>query len=464
MPVGCKERPTFFEIFKTRCNQADLGPISLNWFEELSLEAPPYNSEPTEESGYKISYEPNLFKTPQRKPYNQLASTPIVFREPIYQQSPLKELDKYRLDSGKDITDSKHKSCCTMKSKMDRANDVTSPPLNSYLSESPVLRCTRVTPQREKSVVCGSLFHTPKLMKGQTPKRISESLGAEVDSDMSWSSSLATPPTLSSTVLIVRDEEVSAAVFPNDTTAIFKSCFSNHDESLKKNDRFIPCGPGKENKNQREAKSQSLGNSFGKVNSTKDHFVKSTPNVLEDEVHEKVLDVSEEEDSFSLCVPKYKTRNLQKIKTSKTRKNIFNETKTSECEEAKKQMKENKHSLVSEMEPNDSHPLDWNVTHEKPFGNGTDKISKEIVLSSASGWSDLTLSSLNGAQMEKTPLLHTSYDQNNSEKDLIITDKECTNFITLENSWPQISNVPKYSEKTLNEEIVVNKIDRKSVV
>ncbi|NP_001006654.2 breast cancer type 2 susceptibility protein [Canis lupus familiaris] len=459
MPVGCKERPTFFEIFKTRCNQADLGPISLNWFEELSLEAPPYNSEPTEESGYKISYEPNLFKTPQRKPYNQLASTPIVFREPIYQQSPLKELDKYRLDSGKDITDSKHKSCCTMKSKMDRANDVTSPPLNSYLSESPVLRCTHVTPQREKSVVCGSLFHTPKLMKGQTPKRISESLGAEVDSDMSWSSSLATPPTLSSTVLIVRDEEVSAAVFPNDTTAIFKSCFSNHDESLKKNDRFIPCGPGKENKNQREAKSQSLGNSFGKVNSTKDHFVKSTPNVLEDEVHEKVLDVSEEEDSFSLCVPKYKTRNLQKIKTSKTRKNIFNETKTSECEEAKKQMKENKHSLVSEMEPNDSHPLDWNVTHEKPFGNGTDKISKEIVLSSASGCSDLTLSSLNGAQMEKTPLLHTSYDQNNSEKDLIITDKECTNFITLENSWPQISNVPKYSEKTLNEEIVVNKIN-----
>lgn len=38
--------------------------------------------------------------------------------------------------------------------------------------------------------------------QGQTPKRISESLGAEVDSDMSWSSSLATPPTLSSTVLI----------------------------------------------------------------------------------------------------------------------------------------------------------------------------------------------------------------------------------------------------------------------
>nr|UIW38053.1 truncated DNA repair-associated BRCA2 [Homo sapiens] len=30
MPIGSKERPTFFEIFKTRCNKADLGPISLN--------------------------------------------------------------------------------------------------------------------------------------------------------------------------------------------------------------------------------------------------------------------------------------------------------------------------------------------------------------------------------------------------------------------------------------------------
>lgn len=34
-----------------------------------------------------------------------------------------------------------------------------------------------------------------------------------------------------------------------------KSYFSNHDESLKKNDRFIPSGPDNEIKNQREAKS-----------------------------------------------------------------------------------------------------------------------------------------------------------------------------------------------------------------
>ncbi|KAM9049442.1 breast cancer type 2 susceptibility protein [Megaptera novaeangliae] len=468
MPIGCKERPTFFEIFKTLCNKADLGPISLNWFEELSSEAPPYNSEPSEESEYKISsYEANPFKTPQRKPYHQLASTPIIFKErgltlPLY-QSPLKELDKFRLDSGKDIASGKHKSCCTTKAKMNQVNDVTSPPPNSSLSESPVvLRCTHVTPQREKSVICGSLFHTPKLMKGQTPKRISESLGAEVDPDMSWSSSLATPPTLSSTVLIVRDEEASATIFPNDSTAISKNCSSNHDESLKKNITFIPSGPDSENKNQTEAKTHGLEkmveDSFGKVNSCKDHFEKSMPNVLEDEVCETVADISEE-DSFPVCVSKYKTRNLQKIKTGKTRKNIFNETKTDEYEEAKIQMTENKHSFVSEMEPNDSDPLDSNVINQKPPGNGTDKIYREIVPSSASEWSQLTLSGLNGTQMEKTSLLHvSSCDQNNSEEDVIGTEKERTNFITLENSLLHISSISK-TVKILNEETVVKKRD-----
>ncbi|XP_019507882.1 PREDICTED: breast cancer type 2 susceptibility protein isoform X1 [Hipposideros armiger] len=461
---------------------ADLGPISLNWFEELSSEAPPYNSETAEESEYKISSsETNLFKTPQRKPNHLLASTPIIPKEqaltlPLY-QSPLKELDKGRLDlenensqsraytsslnyrtvPGKDITNNKHKSCCTMKAKMDQANDVSSPPLNCLIESPGVLRCMHVTPQREKSVVCGYLFHTPKLLTNQTPKHISESLGVEVDPDMSWSSSLATPPTLSATVLIVRDEEACAAVCPNDTTAILKNDFSNNDESLKKNNRFSPSGLDNENKNQREAKSHGLENSFGKVSSCKDHFGKSMPNVLEDDIHEKVADVSG--DNFSLCVSRYKTRNFQEIKAGKTRKNIFNEPKNDECEEAKKQMKENKHSFVSEMEPNDSGPFDSNITSQKPFGNGSDTVSEEIVHSSASEWSQLNLSGLNGTQMEKIPLLRiSSCDQNNSEKDLIGTEKERTNFITLENSLPHISSEPK-AEKVLHQETVVNKRD-----
>nr|XP_012320951.1 breast cancer type 2 susceptibility protein isoform X2 [Aotus nancymaae] len=469
MPIGSKERPTFFEIFKTRCNKADIGPISLNWFEELSSEAPPCNSEPAEESEHKISiYEPNLFKTPQRKPsYNQLASTPIIFKEqgltlPSY-QSPVKELDKFRLDLGRKVPKSRHKSPRTVKAKMDQTDDVTCPLLNSCLSESPVvLQCTHVTPQRDKSV-CGSLFHTPKFVKGrQTPKHISESLGAEVDPDMSWSSSLATPPTLSSTVLIVRNEEASETVFPHDTTAIVKCYFSNHDESLKKNDRFIPSVTDSENTNQREATchgfGKTLGNSFGKVNSCKDYVGKSMPNVLEDEVCETIVDTSEE-DSFSLSFSKCRKRNLQKVRTGKTRKKIFYEANTDECEKSKSQVKE-KYSFVSELEPNDTDPLDSNVANQKLFESASDKISKEVVPSLACEWSQLTLSGLNGTQMEKIPLLHiSSCDQNNSEKYLLDAENERKkDFLTSENSLSDISSLPK-SDKPLNEEIMVNKRD-----
>ncbi|KAM6180384.1 breast cancer type 2 susceptibility protein [Erethizon dorsatum] len=464
MPIGSEGRPTFFEIFKRHCSKADLGPISLNWFEELSSEAPPCNSEPAEESEYKInSYEPNLFKTPQRKPSYCLASTPIIFKEqgqtlPLY-QSPLNALDEYTLNLGKDIANSELNRR-TMKAKVDQANDVASPPLNSCFSESPlVLQCTRITPQREKPVICGSLFHTPRLVKGQTPKHISESLGAEVDPDMSWSSSLATPPTLSSTVLIVRDEEASETVFPNDSTVILKHSLSNHDENLKKNDRFIPSVMEDENKNQRPASHHRLekmvGNSFGKVSSCKNHFGKLTPNPLQDEVHETITDIFEE-DSFSLCFSKYRTGNLQK--TSKTRKKIFHEARTDDFkEEAKKHMKENKHLFASEMEPNDSDPLDSNVPSQKPFGHESDRISKESIPSSGCEWSQLTLSGLNATQTKKIPLLPvSSYDQNNSEKDLRDSEKESANHSTSENSLPYISSLP---EKISNGEKPVDERD-----
>ncbi|XP_047408155.1 breast cancer type 2 susceptibility protein isoform X1 [Sciurus carolinensis] len=348
-----------------------------------------------------------------------------------------------------------------MKAKVDQENDVTSPPLNSCLSESPLaLRCTRVTPQREKPVVCGSLFHTPKLVKGQTPKHISESLGAEVDPDMSWSSSLATPPTLSSTVLIVKDEEASEIVFPNDTTTILKSCFSTHDESLMKNDRFSPSVTDSENKNQRETSSHGLekmlGNSSRKVNSCKNHLGKSMPNAQEDQVHEIVVDISEE-DSFSLHSSKYKTGNLQRIRMGKTRKKIFNETRTNEFnEEAKSQMKENKQSFASVIEPSGSGPLDSNRRNQKPIGNESDKISNEIVSSSGCEWSQLTLSDLNGTQTERMHLLHISCNHNNSEKDLVDTRKECTDCIISENSLPHISSLPN-SEKMINEKTLIDK-------
>ncbi|NXI03575.1 BRCA2 protein, partial [Pachycephala philippinensis] len=240
--MACKpvESPTFFEIFKAHCSESDLGPISLNWFEELSAEAPPY--EPKlfgEVDGPSGWLDQTAFKTPRTKPstYSQLASTPLLFKEqnailpPC--SSPEKEPDQKKIGANRENLISPSNT----RRKIDQENEIlASPPgtCHNCLTASPtILRNTYRTPQRNNIPgPYGSLFCTPKLSEVRTPKCISESLGAEVDPDMSWSSSLATPPTLGETVIIARENDSISGAKRQDGRAdtILHNSFSKHDK------------------------------------------------------------------------------------------------------------------------------------------------------------------------------------------------------------------------------------------
>ncbi|XP_036603873.1 breast cancer type 2 susceptibility protein [Trichosurus vulpecula] len=452
MPGGCQGKTTFFEVFKTRCSESDLGPISLNWFQELTSEAPPYNYETSEDHGNKTEIiELNSFKTPQRKPftYNQLASTPLIFKEQnvnfsLY-SSPLRGPDHCKLDIGKDNAVDKElrKSHCIMKTKLGQANDVTSPPLSACLSESPVvLRGPYRTPQREKPVAFGNLFYTPKLMKVNTPKHISESLGAEVDPDMSWSSSLATPPTLSSTVLIVRDGQTSGAGIPNDTTIMLQKSLSQRGESPKTLDRTTSSVPNVEKTHAEDSvTSQELekmiDDSFGVGNNFEDHggkMMKNMSNVMEDEVCDPVIDTPVEDDA-SFSFPGYKMGSLRKVKLDKTRKKYF-KIKTNECEETEKLNEKDKYLSTSETELESCYPSISNITKneiQKPTENVNEELFKDDVPSSATQWSQLNLSGLDVTQIEKTPLPHTSFCDQNSGERSANSDNECSSLTTFKN-------------------------------
>lgn len=83
----------------------DLGPISLNWFEELSAEAPSYEPKLLEELDAPFGcLDQTSFKTPRAKlsTYSQLASTPLIFKEenisPHYSSSG-KELDQKKIEA-----------------------------------------------------------------------------------------------------------------------------------------------------------------------------------------------------------------------------------------------------------------------------------------------------------------------------------------------------------------------------
>ncbi|XP_039422142.1 breast cancer type 2 susceptibility protein isoform X4 [Corvus cornix cornix] len=239
--MACKpvERPTFFEIFKAHCSESDLGPISLNWFEELSAEAPPYEPKLFREvDGPSGWLDQTAFKTPKTKPstYSQLASTLLLFKEqnailpPC--SSPEKEPDQKKTGANRENLISPNNT----RRKIDQENEILSSPgtCHNCLTASPaILRNTYRTPQRNNIPgPHGSLFCTPKLSEVRTPKCISESLGAEVDPDMSWSSSLATPPTLGETVIIARENDSISGAKQQDgrVDTILHNYFSKHDE------------------------------------------------------------------------------------------------------------------------------------------------------------------------------------------------------------------------------------------
>ncbi|NXT24935.1 BRCA2 protein, partial [Syrrhaptes paradoxus] len=279
------ERPTFFEIFKAHCSESDLGPISLNWFEELSAEAPSYEPKLLGElDGPTAWLDQTSFKTPRTKlsTYSQLASTPLIFKEentilPPY--SPGKEPYQKKIEASREDLISPS----ITRRKIDQENEIlASPPgtcCNCLTASPALLRSTYRTPQR--SNINGpyrSLFCTPKLLEVRTPKRISESLGAEVDPDMSWSSSLATPPTLGATVIIARENDSVSGAKQQDERAeiLLRKFFPNDDKCPETSDTSILSIPEAVKLNAeddiKDFESEMLDGLFGEMNSFEDTF------------------------------------------------------------------------------------------------------------------------------------------------------------------------------------------------
>lgn len=197
-----------------------------------------------------------------------------------------------------------------------------------------------------------------------------------------------------------------------------------------------------------------LGDSSGKTNSFKDCLRKSVPNVLEDG---EAAAYTSEEDSFSLCFPKHRTRKLQKMRLGKTRKNIFSEVGTDELSEEARRRAEETQPFALEIEPRDSDPLAPNVTQQKPSDSPSEERCQAPVQPPDSGWSQLALSGLTATQPgENPPLPISSCNQSSSEKDFTDMKKEGIGSFTSENSLPPISSFPEpekmFSEKTLGGE------------
>ncbi|XP_067889613.1 breast cancer type 2 susceptibility protein isoform X2 [Heterodontus francisci] len=191
--------------------QEDLGPLCPNWFEELSLSASSnqLNRHRDDARCFTSSY----FKTPWPKQtlYNQLDCTPSIFSglTLITPSASTPERGNYqtRLKRGNcSYSTLPHGIIPSYKAS---EPETSNPAVDISLMQSPaLLHNTFRTPQRTYPIQDdGCSFFSPLLSSEVISKQISESLGVEVDPDMSWTSSLATPPSLNPTVIICKAKE-----------------------------------------------------------------------------------------------------------------------------------------------------------------------------------------------------------------------------------------------------------------
>ncbi|XP_072899953.1 breast cancer type 2 susceptibility protein [Hemitrygon akajei] len=191
----------------------DLGPLCQNWFEELTLSAcsgqfkQPGADVQIATSGHNNDY----FKTPWQKQnlHSQLERTPLIFSG-----FPLITSSVCTSEQRNEKSKMKPENSSALIQRAAPPNQgshhkTSSPVCDVSIMKSPaVLNSTCRTPQHihvtqdDRS----SFFSSPVPSKVLS-EQILESLGAEMDPDMSWTSSLATPPSLTPTVIICKAKE-----------------------------------------------------------------------------------------------------------------------------------------------------------------------------------------------------------------------------------------------------------------
>ncbi|XP_067221883.1 breast cancer type 2 susceptibility protein [Chanodichthys erythropterus] len=191
-------------MFENFFHQIDkeLGPLNPDWFEELTAKASRDEGHPDRS---KAEQEEDTVKAPETSALgSQLFSTPKIFKQQHFQSpdSVPNEESPYEVTNG----DS---------SAFPWAE--TSPCLFGSAKD-----CQRFDRSCEKPKECIGLLDTPKRSLPRSAKRISESLGAQINPDLSWTSSFNTPSSLTPTVILPKTEDCcpSSSVL-KDKEAIF---------------------------------------------------------------------------------------------------------------------------------------------------------------------------------------------------------------------------------------------------
>ncbi|XP_051813674.1 breast cancer type 2 susceptibility protein isoform X1 [Acanthochromis polyacanthus] len=184
----------------------ELGPLDPNWFDVLTAQTSANEEDVSDQDELCANQEGN-FKTPLEKPTvdSQLFSTPKVFRHSRILSPETEDEQSFNTEQEKETLPwSTTQSPCLFRMSKQGILDV---------------KYGDVQPQSQGSF---DLLHTPHKSPVSFAKHISESLGAQINPDISWTSSFNTPPALPSTLILSKTDESPCPVSVSvDNTVVF---------------------------------------------------------------------------------------------------------------------------------------------------------------------------------------------------------------------------------------------------
>ncbi|XP_067451269.1 breast cancer type 2 susceptibility protein isoform X1 [Thunnus thynnus] len=181
----------------------ELGTLDPDWFDVLTAQAVSTEGNVSDQDDLCANQEGN-FKTPfdETAVESQLFSTPKVFR-------------RCRVVS----PETKDEQSFTAEPEKETLPWTTTSPYFIQISKErmPGTKYGGIQPQESFD-----LLHTPQKSPVSYAKQISESLGAHIHPDISWTSSLNTPPAVPSTLILSKTEESPCPVsFSEDKSVVF---------------------------------------------------------------------------------------------------------------------------------------------------------------------------------------------------------------------------------------------------
>uniref|UniRef100_A0A8C7WVW6 Breast cancer type 2 susceptibility protein n=1 Tax=Oryzias sinensis TaxID=183150 RepID=A0A8C7WVW6_9TELE len=354
-----------YNIFKHDVWKAlvfELGPLDPNWFEVLTAEASVIEGSLSDQDELCANQEGNSKDTLEKPAVeSQLFSTPKVFRHSRMVSPQTEDEQSFTLPQGKGAL----------------PWTKTQSPLLFQLTTQGVSgeKCEVFQPQSDDSF---DLLSTPNKSTTSYAKHISESLGAQINPDISWTSSLNTPPAVPSTLILSKaDNKPCTGNAPTDGNVVFvRKLFpslskSSASKASKNNDPLAFQGP-----HSPKFDPETFSNQEERV------WQQKLPDAIEDgDVRSAVADVLDgAEDALSIFFANSSSA-LRKVKPERTkRKQIL-------------QAKENAYSSKDDLTGSKATSDEEGNGHLEPGGCTSSPLLK-MGHAATSQWSPLSLSEI----------------------------------------------------------------------